>query len=84
MGLGFLWAGKADANYNAAVQITFPNYKLTTIQKNVIFYGGAATDVPGIGTGYLHWQNTAAINSIRIFSSSNLDTGTRATLYGLV
>jgi hypothetical protein len=82
--LGNLWAGKVSGDFMANAQMIFPDYKSTTLRKTMLFSGGAFTDAPGTGTGFAQWQNTNAITSIKIFSTSNLDIGTRATLYGLV
>ena len=83
MFMGNLWCGTAQANSNASAQMIFPNYKLTTLQKTMLFTGGSFTDACGFGSGYAQWGNTAAITSILIKSNGgNLDVGTRATLYG--
>jgi len=81
--MGNLWCGTATVSSTAAAQMTFPNYKGTTLQKTMIFTGGANSDAPGAGAGIGMWANTAAITTIKIFSAGgNLNTGTRATLYG--
>jgi hypothetical protein len=81
--MGNIWGGTAQANTMASAQMIFPNYKLTTLQKSMLFTGGSFTDAPGFGSGYAQWSNTAAITTIRIYSGGgNFDTGTRATLYG--
>jgi hypothetical protein len=84
--LGNIWTGSATSYNNASVQMTFPNYKATTLNKTMIFSGGAISDAVAAGTGLSLWDNTAAITTIKIFSSGggNLAIGTRATLYGLV
>lgn len=84
MNLGNLWVGTASSNSFANVQMTFPNYKLTTMNKTMMFMGGGISDAPGAGSGACSWSNTAAITTIKIFSSAggNFATGTRATLYG--
>ena len=81
--LGTLWAGQAVANSIAAIDMTFFNYKLTTLHKAMTFTGGSFTDAPGAGSGWGRWKNTAAVTSIKLYSDAgNLMTGTRATLYG--
>lgn len=84
--MGNLWCGTATVNPNlaAAVQITVPNYKATTLRKTFLFQGGAFSDAPATGSGYGWWDSTSAITSIKLYSAGggNLDTGTRATLYG--
>ncbi len=82
--LGNLWVGKVSGDYMANAQMIFPDYKSTTLRKTMLFSGGAFSDAPGVGMGFAQWQNTNAITSIKIFSTSNFDIGTRATLYGLV
>jgi hypothetical protein len=84
--LGNIWVANASASNNpcGSIQFTFFDYKSTTLRKSVVFNGGSVSDAFAAGTGQGLWQNTAAITSIRLFSSGggNLDTGTRATLYG--
>ena len=82
--LGGIWCGTAAAFAVGNVQMTFPNYKATTLNKTMMFFGGSFSDAPGAGSGMSIWQNTAAITTLKIFSSGggNLNTGTRATLYG--
>jgi hypothetical protein len=83
MSLGNLWGGTASSNTISGAQMIFPNYKGTTLTKSMIFNGGCMTDAPGAGSGYAQWINFSAVTTIKIFSSGgNLDTGTRATLYG--
>jgi hypothetical protein len=82
--LGNIWCGTAAAYAVGSVQMTFPNYKATTLNKTMMYFGGTVSDAPAAGSGMSIWQNTAAITTLKIFSSGggNLNTGTRATLYG--
>jgi hypothetical protein len=84
--LGNIWVGNASASNDpcASIQMTFFDYKSTTLRKSVVFHGGAVSDAFAAGTGQGLWQNTAAITAIKLFSASggNLGAGTRATLYG--
>jgi hypothetical protein len=84
--LGSIWVGTAAGAGSsiASVQMTFPNYKATTLIKSMLFFGGAWSDAPAAGSGFTQWANTSAITTLKIFSSGggNLNTGTRATLYG--
>lgn len=81
--LGNLWCGQAQGVSIAAIDMTFFNYKLTTLQKAMTFTGGSFTDAPGVGSGWGRWKNTAAVTSIKLYTDAgNLITGTRATLYG--
>ena len=83
MSLGNLWGGTSSSNTISGAQMIFPNYKGTTLTKSMIFQGGCMTDAPGAGSGYGQWINFSAVTTIKIFSTGgNLDTGTRATLYG--
>jgi hypothetical protein len=81
--LGNLWCGQAAANAISSIEMTFFNYKGTTLHKGMVFTGGSWTDAPGFGSGWARWKNTAAITSIKLYSNAgNHATGTRATLYG--
>lgn len=83
MSLGNLWGGTSNSNTISGAQMIFPNYKGTTLTKSMIFNGGCMTDSPGAGSGFGQWINFSAVTTIKIFSTGgNLDTGTRATLYG--
>jgi hypothetical protein len=81
--LGNIWCGQAQANSISSIEMTFFNYKATTLHKGMVFTGGSWTDAPGFGSGWARWKNTAAITSIKLYSNAgNHATGTRATLYG--
>jgi hypothetical protein len=81
--IGNIWCGQAAANAVSAIDMTFFNYKLTTLHKTMTFTGGSFTDAPGFGSGWGRWKNTAAITSIKLYSNAgNHAAGTRATLYG--
>jgi hypothetical protein len=85
--LGNIWTmNPASIEPVASIQMTFFDYKSTTFRKTMVFSGGTFSDAPAFGGGQALWQNTAAVTSIKLFSSGggNLATGTRATLYGLV
>ena len=73
-------------SFSTAV-INIMNYSNTTTFKTVLDRTGANDTNPGLGTvlnGGL-WRSTSAITSIKVFctNSSNLKTGTIATLYGI-
>lgn len=81
--LGNIWVGQAVTNAIASVEMTFMNYKGTTLRKGMTFIGGGWSDAPGTGSGSGAWKSTSAITSIKLYSSGgNFMTGTRATLYG--
>jgi hypothetical protein len=81
--LGTIWCGQAVANSLSSIDMTFFNYKLTTLHKGMVYSGGSWTDAPGFGTGWGRWKSTSAITSIKLYSTAgNFMTGTRATLYG--
>jgi hypothetical protein len=81
--LGNIWCGQAQANSLSSIEMTFFNYKATTLHKGMVFTGGSWTDAPGFGSGWGRWKNTAAITSIKLYSNAgNHAAGTRATLYG--
>jgi hypothetical protein len=85
--LGNVWTmNPASIEPVASIQMTFFDYKSTTFRKTMVFSGGTFSDAPAFGSGQALWQDTAAVTSIKLFSSGggNLATGTRATLYGLV
>jgi hypothetical protein len=81
--LGNIWVGQAVTNALASVEMTFFNYKGTTLRKGMTFIGGGWSDAPGTGSGSGAWKSTSAITSIKLYSGGgNFMTGTRATLYG--
>lgn len=81
--LGNIWCGQAQANSLSSIEMTFFNYKGTTLHKGITFTGGSYTDAPGFGSGWARWKNNSAITSIKLYSpAGNHITGTRATLYG--
>jgi hypothetical protein len=63
--------------------INIQNYSNTTTYKTSIQRGGDASDSTSAGVGL--WRNTAAINSITMFSDggSFIAAGTTFTLYGI-
>lgn len=83
MDMGTIWAGVAQAGNVGAVQMIFPSYKETTLYKNMIFNGGTWSDGGGCGQGWCRWGNTAAVTTIKVFSTQNFAIGTTATLYGM-
>jgi hypothetical protein len=81
--LGTIWCGQAVTNALSSIDMTFFNYKGTTLHKGMVYTGGSWTDAPGFGTGWGRWKSTSAITSIKLYSGAgNFMTGTRATLYG--
>lgn len=57
------------------------NYSNTTTYKTLLDRGGYASDQTYAQVGL--WRSTAAINSIRLLTGSNLSAGTTFTLYGI-
>lgn len=81
--LGTIWCGQAVANALGSIDMTFFNYKGTTLHKGMVYTGGSWTDAPGFGTGWGRWKSTSAVTSIKLYSNAgNFQIGTRATLYG--
>lgn len=75
------------ANSFSVATINIINYSNTTTYKTVINRSGSNESNPAIGSvaNVGLWRNTSAITSVKVFStnSSNLKTGTVATLYGI-
>lgn len=75
----------ATANFVGQAVIHIPNYRSTSMFKNVIFHN--ANDANGGGTTRIVaglWRSTAAINDVRLISSSgNWAAGSFFTLYGI-
>jgi hypothetical protein len=73
-------------SFSTAV-INIMNYSNTTTFKTVLDRTGANDTNPGLGTvaNVGLWRSTSAITSVKVFctNSSNLKTGTIATLYGI-
>ena len=78
---GYLNANSGNPNTRI---LNIMNYSNTTTNKTVISRGSGENGGQVIGYANL-WRNTAAINSIKIFSISGLTyaTGTTLTLYGI-
>lgn len=80
-GLQIGWAavgsGTAKSNVIASVQ----NYSNSTTYKTVLSRFNDSSAETGAIVGL--WRNTAAITNIYIYSATNLNAGTMATLYGI-
>jgi len=78
----------STANLYSGVIITIPEYRNTSMWKNVVTHSGSVTDLSSGGlsvrTNYGVWESTAAIDRIRLaLSTGNWTTATRVTLWGL-
>ena len=73
--------GTTNGRVSAVVQ--FMSYANTSVNKTVLFAGGAADQIVNRSVGL--WRNTAAISSITIsiFSSVNYASGSTFSLFGV-
>ncbi|HUV82898.1 MAG TPA: hypothetical protein VMW53_07485 [archaeon] len=87
--IGNCAAGTAAAGLSGSAVVFIPNYKDTVFNKTLI---ANSTYKLGVGGGDMaakftggFWRSAAAINRITIYpSANNYDTGSIASLYGLI
>lgn len=75
----------ATSNTFASAAIYIPNYTGSTNKSfsvDAIWENNAGLAGELLGAG--HWSNTAAITSIVLGANANFDTGSTATLYGIL
>jgi hypothetical protein len=71
----------SGTSFYAMAVLNIMNYSNTTTNKILLDRGGYSTDQTYAQVGL--WRSTAAINSIRLLTGSNLSAGTTFTLYGI-
>jgi len=81
--LRYIPAGVPANTMIGTSEITFMDYKSTTLKKGIQFVTSAEADSPVVNVGQVAWNSTTAISSIKLYlSSGNLIAGTSASLYG--
>jgi hypothetical protein len=81
--LRYIPAGVPTYNPIGTSEITFMDYKNTTLRKGIQWMTAGEADVGFVFAGQVRWNNTAAISSIKLFlSSGNFIAGTSVSLYG--
>jgi hypothetical protein len=81
-------AANSTAGDSGNLQLTFPDYASTTLNKTAYSTGGVLFDRSAglirVHRCFVSWRNTAAITRITLTpAGGNWKTGSRATLYGL-
>jgi hypothetical protein len=61
----------------------FMNYSNTTTYKTAVARANMVVSGRGVDVGVGLWRNTAAINSLTIFTTTNFSSGTSFNLYGI-
>jgi len=81
--LRYIPAGVPANTMIGTSEITFMDYKSTTLKKGIQFVTSGEADSPTVNVGQVAWNSTTAISSIKLYlSSGNLIAGTSASLYG--
>lgn len=78
--------GSAVDSYPTGAIVDIHDYASTTKNKTIRSFSGWEHNAATTGEVCLHsglWLNTAAVTSIRVFSSVNFGTGTSIALYGI-
>lgn len=80
--IGPAWAGASLSGVWTNAIFNIQNYKNTTTNKTVLTRFNSTDSEVTAGVGL--WRNTAAINSVRIYTStSSYDAGSTFSLYGI-
>jgi len=87
--IGMIPSALATAHYAGSLEVTIPNYAGTTFYKTYLSLTGTAYQAVAASMfnrfGHGQWRDTSAINRITLAPSSDeFDTGTMATLYGMI
>lgn len=81
--LRYIPAGVPTYNPIGTSEITFMDYKNTTLRKGIQWMTAGEADAGFVFAGQVRWNSTSAISSIKLFlSSGNLIAGTSVSLYG--
>jgi hypothetical protein len=78
--------GSAVDSYPTGAIVDIHDYASTTKNKTIRSFSGWEHNAATTGEVCLHsglWRNTAAVTSIRVWSSVNFGTGTSIALYGI-
>jgi len=80
------WLVNPNTALETNIIMNIMNYSNTTTYKTMLARGNraSASNNPGTETGVGQWRNTAAINSLKIFVSGNIISGSTFTLYGIL
>lgn len=86
--LGLTSGANAGAGLSGCVESLFIDYKGAIFNKTVLSQSslkyGTSTNNLSISHTSCFWRSSSAINRLTIFSAGNLDTGSVASLYGLI
>jgi hypothetical protein len=81
--LRYIPAGVPTYNPIGTSEITFMDYKSTTLRKGIQWMTAGEADAGFVFAGQVRWNSTSAITSIKLFlSSGNFIAGTSVSLYG--
>lgn len=87
--LGNIPAAGADANISTSLECIIPNYREAIYNKTIMSHSGYKTNTTPNNTSLTRnmgfWRSSAVINQVTIYpSANNFNTGSIASLYGLM